>query len=68
MARLDLYVEIIGLDLAEELAAAGVAAELKAGRVVGEMAGKVYQTHAAAISFTKLIGPKQGCECGSTIR
>lgn len=26
------------------------------------------QTHAAAISFTKLLGPKQGGECGSMMR
>ena len=26
------------------------------------------QTHAAAISFTKLLGPKQGCECSSPVR
>ena len=26
------------------------------------------QTHAAAISFTKLLGPKQGCECARAVR
>ena len=26
------------------------------------------QTHAAAISFTKLLGPKQGCDCASAVR